>query len=84
MGMIWTKIMRESAVLVTLGICGSAAMAQSKPAAEPRPTAKASAEQGTKVGAINMRLAIASTAEGKQASAQLESEFMRGEKNWKI
>jgi len=30
---------------------------------------------GTKIAAINMRAAIANTAEGKQASAQLETEF---------
>jgi Skp family chaperone for outer membrane proteins len=31
---------------------------------------------GTKVATINMRAAIANTAEGKQAAAQLETEFM--------
>jgi outer membrane protein len=31
---------------------------------------------GTKVAAINLRAAIANTAEGKQAAAQLEAEFM--------
>jgi outer membrane protein len=40
--------------------------------AQQKPTA--TAESGSKVGAINMRQA--STAEGKQASAQLESQFL--------
>lgn len=38
-------------------------------------TATAGAASGTKMAVINIRLAIASTAEGKQASAELQSQF---------
>lgn len=53
---------------VAFGLCAAGSEAQEKP---PNDTSAA-----TKVAAINMRAAIANTAEGKQAAAQLETEFM--------
>jgi Skp family chaperone for outer membrane proteins len=53
---------------LAFGLGTSALVAQSKPAN--------GGEAGAKVAAINMRAAIASTAEGKQAAAQMETEFM--------
>lgn len=58
---------RGSALALVLGLGTSAVRAQSKPANGP--------EAGAKVAAINMRAAIANTAEGKQAAAQLEAQF---------
>lgn len=82
MGMIRAGAMAGT-VALTLGVFGIATQAQSKPAAGVEPAArtggssgtKIGAEAGTKIAAINMRAAIANTAEGKQASAQLETEF---------
>jgi outer membrane protein len=54
-----------------MAVCGLGAAglwAQSKPA-------NGAAEAGARVAAINMRAAIANTAEGKQAAAQLETQF---------
>jgi Skp family chaperone for outer membrane proteins len=48
--------------------CTCAAWAQSKP---PSTT-----EAGAKIAAINMRAAIASTSEGQQAAARMETEFL--------
>lgn len=59
---------RASALTLTFGFCATALLAQGK--------AAASGDAGTKVAAINMRLAIANTSEGKQAAAQLETEFL--------
>jgi outer membrane protein len=56
---------------IALGL-GTALGAQSKPAN--------GGEAGAKVAAINMRTAIANTAEGKQAAAQIETEFVRRRK----
>ena len=61
------SIIRASALTLACGFSTAAVWAQTKPAS--------GAETGSKVAAINMRLAIANTAEGKQASAQLETEF---------
>ena len=63
-----TSIVRVSTAILTCALAATALRAQQKSAA--------AAESGSKVGAINLRLAIASTAEGKQASAQLESQFL--------
>jgi Skp family chaperone for outer membrane proteins len=52
---------------MALGLGTAAVWAQSKPAS--------GVEAGAKVAAINMRTAIANTAEGKQAAAQIETEF---------
>ena len=41
----------------------------------PAVWAQAAAPAGTKVGVINVQAAIASTAEGKQAAAELQSQF---------
>jgi len=41
----------------------------------PAVWAQASAQVATKVGVINIQAAIASTAEGKQAAAGLQSQF---------
>jgi outer membrane protein len=57
--------------VLALATCGGVARAQSKgpdggsPATQP----------ATKIGAINLRAAIANTAEGKQAAAQLDAQF---------
>jgi len=72
-----------AALALALGVCGSAARAQSKPATDGESLTKTdatswtktSADVGTKIAAINMRAAIANTAEGKQAAAQMEAEF---------
>jgi len=53
---------------MAFGLGTSALLAQSKPA---NTTAA-----GAKIAAINLRAAIANTAEGKQAAAQMETEFM--------
>jgi Skp family chaperone for outer membrane proteins len=53
---------------MALGLGTAALRAQSKPAN--------GVEAGTKVVAINMRAAIANTAEGKQAATQIETEFL--------
>jgi Skp family chaperone for outer membrane proteins len=71
--MKWTTLIRARVVGMAIGAmaCGlgtSALLAQSKPAN--------TTEAGAKVAAINMRAAIANTAEGKQAAAQMETEFM--------
>ncbi|HMD08127.1 MAG TPA: OmpH family outer membrane protein [Candidatus Acidoferrum sp.] len=52
---------------MALGLCATGVLAQGSPAN--------SAEAGAKVAAINMRAAIANTSEGKQAAAQLETQF---------
>lgn len=60
--------MLRAAALLVAGLLGSAALrAQSAPAAGSASTGK--------VGVINARQAIVSTAEGKQASAELQSQF---------
>jgi outer membrane protein len=61
------SVVRISTAILACALAVTALRAQQKPTA---------AESGSKVGAINMRQAIASTAEGKQASAQLESQFL--------
>lgn len=53
---------------MAFGMCACGLMAQDNSANGGR--------VGTKVATINMRAAIANTAEGKQAAAQLETEFM--------
>ena len=63
-----TSIVRVSTAILTCALAATALRAQQKSAS--------AVESGSKVGAINLRLAIASTAEGKQASAQLESQFL--------
>ncbi|HJX94114.1 MAG TPA: OmpH family outer membrane protein [Candidatus Acidoferrum sp.] len=63
--------MRWKIAVVVMAVCGLGAAglwAQGKPAN--------GGEAGGKVAAINMRAAIANTSEGKQASAQLETEFL--------
>ena len=62
-----TNVIRVSAILALCGMGGAGLWAQSKPAN--------GADAGAKVVAINMRAAIANTAEGKQAAAQLETQF---------
>jgi Skp family chaperone for outer membrane proteins len=71
--MKWTTLIRARVVGMAIGVMAfglgtSALLAQSKPAN--------TTEAGAKVAAINMRAAIANTAEGKQAAAQMETEFM--------
>jgi len=63
-----TSIVRISTAILACALATTALRAQQK--------SSAGAESGSKVGAINLRQAIASTAEGKQASAQLESQFL--------
>jgi Skp family chaperone for outer membrane proteins len=63
--------MRWKIAVVVMAVCGLGAAglwAQGKPAC--------GGEAGGKVAAINMRAAFANTSEGKQASAQLETEFL--------
>lgn len=70
------SMIRASAMLVSVGLYGTAVMAQSRAVGAGDSAAKTVADStGTRVAAINMRAAIASTAEGKQAAAQLETEF---------
>jgi len=64
----WMTLIRASVMTMAFGLGTSGLLAQSKPAN--------TAEGGAKVAAINMRAAIANTAEGKQAAAQMETEFM--------
>lgn len=64
------------AMLVSAGLWGASLMAQTKAPATGNSAAKTSADPvATRIAAINMRAAIANTAEGKQAAAQLEAEF---------
>jgi outer membrane protein len=77
------NVIQASAMTLALGVGASTLMAQAQSKATTGDsTTKTSAATktvsdagGTKVAAINMRAAIASTAEGKQAAAQLETEF---------
>jgi Skp family chaperone for outer membrane proteins len=62
------KVIRVSAMMALCGMGGAGLWAQTKPVN--------GADTGAKVAAINMRAAIANTAEGKQAAAQLETEFL--------
>jgi Skp family chaperone for outer membrane proteins len=69
----WKVLIRARVVSIAIGamafgLGSGALLAQSKPAN--------TAEAGAKIAAINMRAAIANTAEGKQAAAQMETEFM--------
>lgn len=81
-GMIRVATMVGAAVLV-LGVCSGPLPAQSKQLAESSSAsrgntdsaAKSLGDAGAKIAAINMRAAIANTAEGKQAAAQLETEL---------
>jgi Skp family chaperone for outer membrane proteins len=71
------RLLRASVVPMLFGPMalgwGTAALwAQSKPIN--------GVEAGAKVAAINMRTAIANTAEGKQAATQIETEFVRRRK----
>jgi outer membrane protein len=65
--MNWKRLIRASVMMALCGWGGGALWAQSKPAN--------GGEAGAKVAAINMRVAIANTSEGKQAAAQLETQF---------
>jgi outer membrane protein len=65
--MKWMNAIRASAMMAVCGLGGTVLWAQSKPANV--------GEAGAKVAAINMRAAIANTSEGKQAAAQLETQF---------
>lgn len=58
---------RASALTIACGFASIAIWAQSRPAGNT--------QAGSRIAAINMRGAIANTAEGKQAAAQLETEF---------
>jgi len=63
-----TSIVRISTAILACALAATALPAQQKSAA--------AADSGSRVGAINLRQAIANTAEGKQASAKLESQFL--------
>lgn len=70
------SVIRASAMIVSVGLCGPALLAQSKATPSNNSSTKTTPASGaTKIAAINLRVAIANTAEGKQAAAQLESEF---------
>ena len=62
------RVICAGGIMAFSGLSGAALRAQSKPVNGVEP--------GAKVAAINMRVAIANTAEGKQAAAQLETEFL--------
>lgn len=64
--MKWITFIRVSTLSIAAAFAAAGVSAQTKANA---------AEAGTKVAAINMRAAIAGTAEGKQAAAQLDTEF---------
>lgn len=66
--MKWMNVIRAGAMMAVCGLGAAGMWAQSKAAAN-------GAEAGAKVAAINMRAAIANTSEGKQAAAQLETQF---------
>ena len=66
--MNWMTLLRTTALTTAFGLCTSALLAQSKPAN--------TTEAGAKIAAINMRAAIANTSEGKQAAAQMETQFL--------
>jgi outer membrane protein len=61
------SVIRVTAALLTCILATTPSWAQEK--------SSAAGQSSTKVGALNLRQAIVSTAEGKQASAQLESQF---------
>lgn len=61
------RLIRASVMMALCGLGGAALRAQSKPVS--------GAEVGAKIAAINMRVAIANTSEGKLAAAQLETQF---------
>ena len=63
-----TTLIRAFAMTMAFGGGATSLLAQSKPAN--------GGEVGGKVAAINMRAAVANTLEGKQAVAQLETEFL--------
>jgi Skp family chaperone for outer membrane proteins len=76
------RIILTVTAALALGVCGSPAFAQTAggqapAAAAPAPavTKTTSGPTASKIAAINLRAAIASTAEGKQAAQQLETQF---------
>jgi outer membrane protein len=83
----WLATRAAGAAVFALAFCGSATLAQSQPAsgsaapktkeetAKPAPSSRANADAAVKIAAVNLRAAIANTAEGKQAAAQLEAQF---------
>jgi outer membrane protein len=70
---------RLTTILLAVLLVGAAAMTQgqtqSQGQAQPQGTPAPPAAPPTKVGIMNVRVAIVNTAEGKQASAQLQSQF---------
>lgn len=63
-GVFWRAV-----VVVALCVLGTGAVVKAQSAAAP------GSATGTKIGVISVRQAIASTAEGKQAGAELQSQF---------
>jgi Skp family chaperone for outer membrane proteins len=74
--MKWMNVIRAGAMMAVCGWGAAGLWAQSKPAN--------GAEAGAKVAAINMRAAIANTLEGKQAAAQLETQFSARRKELEV
>src|SRR5580704_13533125 len=68
MRMICTSAMAATLGVMAFGVCTAELRAQANSPAN-------AGEPGAKVAAINMRAAIANTSEGKQAAAQLETQF---------
>jgi Skp family chaperone for outer membrane proteins len=66
--MKWITLIGASVTAMALGFGAAPVLAQGK--------STNGGEAGAKVAAINMRAAIANTAEGKQAAAQLETQFL--------
>jgi Skp family chaperone for outer membrane proteins len=66
--MKWMTLIGASVIAMALGFGAGPVLAQGKPTN--------GGEAGARVAAINMRAAIANTSEGKQAAAQLETQFL--------
>jgi len=67
--------MKRKYVLVALGALMAVSLASGQTQQAQQPGGAASAAAGTKIGVISIRGAIVNTAEGKQAQAELQSQF---------
>jgi Skp family chaperone for outer membrane proteins len=70
------KTMRRIRAYVVSMLFGATALALATATLRAQSKPANGVEEGTKVAAINMRAAIANTAEGKQAATQIETEFL--------
>ena len=69
------KEIRSSVMAVALGVMAFGLCTTELRAQGTSTAASASGGAASKIAAINMRAAIANTSEGKQAAAQLETQF---------